>query len=205
MKKDLAVKTIYECAKKYRENLANNNLLFVFGDATSVDYVETLCLPQNYLHLTGVVIADKSTNSTNFLNMCLDGRLTSSNFEFSDDGTTVLKLSVLRQLMDIHKIAKMVGDYNANRIKLNTDKIIGHVSACMGFVRSKEYPKYFVPNTVLREDIRDVIRRPAKKVLAVFKKTRKDRSYAVCTYLAKNITLYDVAAFDDVRYKLNLK
>ena len=204
MKKDLAVKTIYECAKKYRGNLVNNNLLFVFGDVDSVDYIETLCLPQHFLHLTGAVLVDKSINSTNFLSMCIDGRLASSSFEFSRDGTTVLKLSVLRQLMDIHKIAKMVGDYSANRIMLNTDKVIGHVSACMGFVRSKEYPNYFVPNTVLREDIRDVIRKPAKKVLAVFKKSRENHFYSECTYLAKNVTQHDVVALDEVRSKLCL-
>ena len=205
MQKDAAIRTIVECARKYANNLVGYNHTFVFGDVGSVGCVETLYLPQNFLHLTGLVIADQSLSSANFLSMCLDGRLTSSSFDFSKDGTTILKLSVLPQLMELHKTAKMIGDYSENRIKLNTEKIIGHVSACMGFVRSKESPDYFVPNTVLKEDIRDVVQRPVKRILAVFKKSSDEYSYSICTYLAKGIALDSIELPENYKRKVSVQ
>ena len=104
--------------------------------------------------------------------------------------------------MNIDKTAKMIGDYNPNKVKLNTDKIVGNVTACIGFVRSKEYPRFFVPNTVLREDIRNVIQKPVKRILATYKKTRDEHKYSSCTYMAKNITLDDIMTFSNVKTKL---
>ena len=205
MKKELILKTLFDCASKYHENLAERNLMFLFGNSENPDFVETLFLPQNFMHLTGVVLTEREINSNDFYSLCLHRRLEYSCFRMSDDGTTVLKLSVLPQIMELHKTAKMVGDYSENRIRLNTEKIIGHVSACMGFVRSKESPCYFVPNTVLKEDIRDVVRRPAKRIFAVFKKRSDEYGYSDCTYLAKGIALDSIELPENCKRKISVQ
>ena len=107
--------------------------------------------------------------------------------------------------MELEKTAKMVGSYSENRIRLNTEKIIGHVSACMGFVKSKEYPDYFLPNTVLKEDIRDVVLKPAKRILAVLKKRNDEREYSVCTYLAKGIALDSIELPGNLKKKISVQ
>ena len=49
MKKEDAIKIITDCAKVYRDNLANRNFLFVFQDVDDVECFEAICLPRNYL------------------------------------------------------------------------------------------------------------------------------------------------------------
>ena len=74
-----------------------------------------------------------------------------------------MKLSVLSQIMNIHKTAKMVGDYDNTKSVLFTEKIVGTVTACVGFVREGNY---YLPNTTLREDIRTItVRTPMNNFL----------------------------------------
>ena len=178
-----------ECAEQYRTNLANNSLLFVFNDAGVVQSLEVTCLPRNYQHLTGIVLTDNKIKSVDFYEMCIDKRLSPSAFELSENGTTQMKLSVLSQAMNIHKTAKMIGDYSYTKSMLVTEKIAGTVTACMGFVREQGKRNFYVPNTVLREDIRNVVDKPPKKVLAIFRKPIKENIYKECTYLAKGVSL----------------
>ena len=196
MKNDEALKIIVECAKQYRQNLANQNLLFIFSDGEMVSHIEAVFLPQNFMHLTGVVIRDKSLSSVKFYNACINGKLTPTSFEMSRDGTTQMKLSVLPQIMKIHKVARMLGDFKANKIRLNTEKIVGNVHACMGFVQSPRHHGFFVPNTVLREDIRDVVEKPTRRVLAVFRKDVRAGKYEECTYMAKDVDLETMLTAD---------
>ena len=185
MKIDKMVSIIVTCAKQYQRNLANRNLLFVFGNPKSVETLEIVCLPENFMHLTGVLPANKSLSSVNFYNMCLDSRLTPNAIKISHGGTTTMKLRVLAQTMSIHETARMIGSYSGNKIKLNTEKIAGNTRACVGFVEAKEYPGFYVPNTVLYEDTRKVIDKPAKKIMAIFTKQKNAPTYTECTYLAK--------------------
>ena len=95
-----------------------------------------------------------------------------------------MKLSVLPQVMNIHKVAKMVGDYDFTKSILFTEKIVGTVTACIGFVRDGNY---YYPNTTLREDIRTVILSPQKRIIAIFSKQKNEQKYKDCTYTAKDI------------------
>ena len=192
MKKDEALKIIVECAKQYSQNLVNRNLLFVFRGAEGVSHIETVFLPQNFMHLTGVIPRDKSLSSVTFYNACVSGKLTPALFEMNHDGTTRMKLSVLPQVMNIHKVARMAGDFKGSKIKLNTEKIVGNVHACIGFVHALQHHGFFVPNTVLREDIREVVEKPTHKVLAVFRKPVTAEKYAECTYTAKDFYLESI-------------
>ena len=204
MNKEAAIKIIRECAFEYESNLVNRNILFVFGAVNSLEFFDVLCLSHNFMHLTGIIAAG-SLNSINFYNMTLDGRLAPELFELNKDGTTEMKLSVLRHAMNIHKNAKMVGDYNASKIMLNTEKIIGNVTASLGFVLSKEYPDFFVPNTVLREDIRNIVHKPTKRVLAIFIKDKNADTYVECTYVAKGISLEELLTHETLKTKINIE
>ena len=59
------IKIICESAHKYRENLLNKNIIFIFENRKTkkIDFVETLCTKYNFLHLTGI---DYYQNSIKF-------------------------------------------------------------------------------------------------------------------------------------------
>lgn len=200
MKKNDMIKTIVESAKSYNDNLANRNLLFIFGSEFSIEWFEVVCLPENFMHLTGILPTDKSLSRVYFYNMSLNGRLAPEIIQANRDGTTQMKLSVINHALNIHINARMVGDYRGNKIRLNTEKIAGNVHACVGFVKAKEYPGLYVPNTVLREDIRDVVDKPTKKVIAIFRKFVRDAKYGECTYLAKGVHI-DAINCDEIKSK----
>jgi len=52
--KEEAVKIIYDCAKLYKENLSNKCVLFITAEGDKATIFESLFLPQNFKHLTGV-------------------------------------------------------------------------------------------------------------------------------------------------------
>lgn len=149
MKKEEAVKIIVDCAKQYRGNLENQNLLFLFGSPQKPESLEAAFLPRHFLHLTGVT-PNAGISSTDFYDRCLKGQLKISDFSIPKDGTVEMKLAVLPQLMNLYKSAKMIGDYDFAKSLLYTEKLAGNVTACMGFVREGNY--YF-PNTALKEDM----------------------------------------------------
>jgi hypothetical protein len=117
--------------------------------------------------------------------------LTVEQFSFSDNGTTPLKLEVLPQLMEIYKNARMVGDYDNSRAYLYTEKIAGGVTANLGFVKDENYPEsgFYVPNTTIKDDIRNMSLKPVQRVLAIWVKKAPDSKYPLLTYLAKGISL----------------
>lgn len=204
MRKDDAIKVIVMCAKEYSANLAGQNLLIIFGGEI-VEYFEAVFLPQNFMHLTGVIPLDKSLSSVAFYNACIGGKLTPSLFEMNRDGTTRMKLSVLPQIMNIHKTARMVGDFSQNKIRLNTEKVAVNVHGCMGFVTAKQHQGFYVSNTVLREDIRDVVEKPTRRVLAIFRKQKDLQMYTECTYLAKGVSLASLLVDDRLKEKIVLQ
>ena len=201
MKKEEAVNIITSCAKQYNTNLENKNFLFVYNDNNTVKFFETLFLPRNYLHLTGIQL-NSNIKSSDFYERCLNGQLSASIFDLYKNGTTEMKLTVLPQIMNIHKVARMVGNYSSTKSLLITEKIVGTITACLGFVSENNF---YIPNTVLREDIRDVTNRPQSRILAVFKKEIREQQYSSCTYLAKGISLDYLSSSETLKPKICLQ
>lgn len=203
MKKEKAIKIITDCAKIYNENLENKNLLFIFGTEKSPEYFEASFLPRNFLHLTGVkILEDRIFGSVDFYERCLRGKLSPSDFSFAQDGTTEMKLSILPQLMKIQTCAKMVGVYDYTKSVLYTEKLAGNIYACMGFIKENNY---YIPNTALREDIRDISVRPQKRVLAIFKKEISQKLYDTTPcYFAKKIDVSLLILSDNLKQKFDL-
>jgi len=191
MKKDAAINVITTCAKEYNTYLENNNLLFLFGSQQKPDFFEAVFLPRHFLHLTGVEIAENSASgSSDFYEKALKGQLSPSDFSLATNGTTEMKLQILPQLMKIHRSAKMVGDYNFTKSILYTEKLVGNITASLGFVRDGEY---YVPNTALREDMRDIAVRPQSQMLAILRKSVEQSQYDELCYTAKGLTLQNIA------------
>lgn len=200
MNKSDAIHIITKCAKVYHNELENRNLLFLFGKTTVPESFETIFTARNYLHLTGVAT---NIHSVDFYKKCLNGRIDSEDFAFASDGTTALKLQVLPQLMRVYQTAKMIGNYDLSRITLHTEKLAGNVSACMGFIRNPECSNYYIPNTALKEDIRNISIHPAMRVIAILRKMRKELTYSEFCYTAKGVEIQSLCQYTPIRQKLS--
>jgi hypothetical protein len=200
MSNEVAAKIIADCAKEYHNNLENQNLLIVFGSPDTPYYFETTFLPSNFLHLTGVKPVSDS-GSFAFYQKALSSKLNANDFTLAENGMTERKLSVLPRLTKIYTMAKMVGDYNSVRSMLYTEKLVGNTTACLGFVFQDGF---YIPNTALEEDIRNLSLKPTQRVLAIFRKPAKIDRYQEMCYLAKGIDINSIALPHDIKKLLTL-
>jgi len=181
-----SVKVIHDCAVQYAKNLAGKNVLFVTTHGGVFFSYETLFMPQNYLHLTGAI---SRISGELFYQAALNNRLSASDISLSSDGKTEQKLDVLPQLMNIHKSARMVGDYDHSRPLLVAEKYAGTVTMALGFVCVNDL---YIPNTALKIDIRKITTQATRhRVVAIFVKVRNEALYKQLTYLAKGMTIDD--------------
>lgn len=178
-----ALSVVFSCAERYKSELVNRSLLFVCTDKHNrVHCVEVTFDTSNFKHMTGL---QTSLDANHFFNLCLDRRLSETDFELAKDGTTRLKLDVLPRLVKKDLSANMLGDYNSSHVKLQTDKLAGGVSSCIGFVRAEGSGR-FVPNTVLKGDIRDKARNLCR-IVVTYRKTRGEERYSEVVRCAKGV------------------
>lgn len=121
------------CAKQYRANLANKNILFICQDKhKGISANEFSFDASNLLHLIGLKIkkpkykvddTDNTISAKEFYEKCLAHWLSTDDFEFAKDGTTQLKLKILSRLISKTLSATVIGDYNSRNPKLVTDKL----------------------------------------------------------------------------------
>ena len=193
MDKKQAVTVITEAVKIYDNLYCNKNLLIIFGCPNNPLYIETKADVKNFVHLTGVKlnnsllndIADKNSNVLNvFYSKAMQNKLSVDNFDFKD-GSTIQKMQVLINTLKFSVNAKMCGDYLDGRINLKTDKIVGSVNSFLGFIKAG---KYFIPNTVMADDLRkNTIE--TKKVLAILSKHIDDDKYNTIEIVGKKIDI----------------
>lgn len=186
MSKQEALKIILNCSKMYQQNLENKNILYIIQDNLGkVSYLETTFLSRNFLHLTGVkILNSKIKSSIDFYNLCLKKQLSISDFDFNSNGTTTKKLNILQSIMQIYKNAKIVGEYNNFKKYLSTEILIGSINCCLGYIKQNNY---YIPNTALKEDIRDIVE-DQYKVIFILRKGIKDKKYSEITYSNKKAT-----------------
>lgn len=193
-----AIEVIHKSALLFSENLENKNVIFIGIRESQVEYYETIFLPNNYKHLTGV---ESKLSGERFYRAAFGERLHLNDIELPRDGTAALKLSVLPRLMNIHTNAKMIGTYNDSQPLLITDKLVGNIDAVLGFRKDNGY---YLPNTALKEDIRKISVPPLLRVAAIFVKNRRDEKYGKCTYVAKGIELNDPIFAEIINEKVQL-
>ncbi len=213
--KEDAVRIVVSCAEKYRDELENRMLLFAcMNKHKHVSCVEFSFFDYNFLHLTGLKTTKKfmaeskeqlgrnkvteKISAERFYRKCLDHRLMTSDFEFSDSGTTPMKLEVLPSVICKNLSANMVGDFNSPHPKLYTEKVAGGVNAYMGFVKDAASHMY-VPNTVVKEDIRKNVFNYAR-VITTYRKNITDNRYSEIVYAAKGIDWSKVKFPDGYTY-----
>lgn len=103
-----ALRIIIATAKQYAVKLEGLNYLFIYRDRSSnhIEYFETVFLPRNYQHLTGIDFLDVEgnlrRNSRYFYQKCLDNTLTEDEIRFKEDGDYFVPSSCL--LEDIRKL-----------------------------------------------------------------------------------------------------
>ena len=210
MEKSQIIKIVTEAAILYRENLVGKNLLFVFYNKIEkrYEYLETKFLPSNFLHLTGLKltvvrrnIEDDEYTETDYIpnaidsaalfyNACISGKLSENDFWISNQHTTSLKLSVIKQLMSINKNARSIGYSNCINSGLQADVFTSDSQGCLGF-RNEDYGDYLIPNTVVKNDIRVYVGQ-SFTILAVFEKRVNDLKYRTVT---RKLRTLDISEF----------
>ena len=72
----------------------------------------------------------------------------------------------------------------------------------MGFIKDDNY---FVPNTVIKDDVRQIARRPTLTIVAIYTKSDKQKIYNDLSYIRKNTTVaYLVDKIPDTKRKLSI-
>lgn len=186
MTKHQAIQIISKSAKQYHKHLENYQIAFVYRDADNhSNYTEVQFRSYNFLHFTGVT-PRSGLNAKNFYRYALNNQLSERDFSFKDSHTTELKLQILDIIMNIDSKARMIGNYTGSHIELFTEKVTGTTTACLGLISNGNC---YIPNSVLKEDIRTVIPKPPGKIYAILKKKIKSTLYTELTYKSKNICI----------------
>lgn len=196
------LKELFRCAELYHENLEGRSILLISSNNSlnRISTVEAAFGPSNFLHLTGVKFEKGAEISPSvFYSRCLNRRLSASQFILAEDGTSELKLSVLPEIFGSkHLSAKMIGDFHDRRQALFTDKLAGNIRCCVGLVFNSDQ-KVYVPNTVLRTDMRDSIENQ-QRIILTYRKSIDDDQYSELVYKAKNISWSRVSLPSEFSY-----
>jgi hypothetical protein len=104
--------------------------------------------------------------------------------------------------MNIQHVSNSVGDYNGCKPKLFTDKLAGNIKACMGFEQLSKDSEFYIPNTILNEPTRDVVKQ-AYQLVAVFEKKREENLYGKLVYRAKKFNHEDLFKNTKIAPRLN--
>lgn len=186
MTKQQAINIISKCAKQYHKYLENYQVAFVYRDANNYSaYTEVQFRAHNFLHFTGVA-AREGLNANNFYRYALNSQISEQDFSFKDSHTTELKLQILDVIMCIDTRARMIGNYAGPNLELYTEKVTGTTSACLGLIQKDSC---YVPNSVLKEDIRTILTKPPGKIYAIFKKKIRSTEYTSLTYKSPNMAI----------------
>lgn len=186
MTKKQAINIITKCAKQYHQHLEGCQVAFVYRDANNhSDYTSVRFQSHNFLHFTGVSLRS-GMNANNFYRAALNNRLSENDFSFKSNHTTELKLKVLDVIMNIDVKARMIGNYTGPHLELYTEKVTGTTTACLGLIQNNDY---YIPNSVLSEDIRSIVPKPPGKIYAIFKKPTNSHLYTKLTYKSPTIKI----------------
>ena len=186
MTKKEAISIISKCAGLYASNLCDRQLAFVYRDAkNNSGFIEAVFQANNFMHFTGIELKSR-TKANEFYRNAIDKRLKETDILSKSDHTTELKLQILHNIMNIAYSARMIGDYTGSHLELYTEKITGTTTACLGRIRSNGG---YIPNTILKEDIRNITSKPPGKIFAIFRKHIAESQYNEITFQSKKATI----------------
>ncbi len=203
-----AISIVVDCAHKYETELNGKKLLFLCTDKhKKVFAFEFSFHAHNFMHLTGLkanTADDPNAKlfANDFYQKCLNHKLSEADFMFAEDGTTQLKLLILPNIICKNLQAKMIGDHNSLKPKLTTDKLAGNIKMCMGFQYNEDDSEY-VPNTILREDMRNIISNQLQ-IIATYRKNIRDEKYQELTYKSPKADWSKIKYPDEYSYLLKI-
>lgn len=189
-RKEEIVNKIYESAIKYRENLLNKNIIYIYekNKAKELNFIETIFNDYNFLHFTGT---QYRYNAHKFFKDCLEKKLSCNNIKVNNNSFTHLKLEVLENAMSINKSAKRIGDFNGSKVNIKIEKVIGNTHLCLGFSNLDSKNKklrFYYPKTLLQDNLKNNIIED-NRIIAILSKSKEEKMYKEVTYLSKNINL----------------
>ena len=202
-KKDI-IKILYISANKYKQNLLDKNIMFVFEEKETqqIKYIETIFNDYNFLHLTGLKY---TKGASAFYNDCINSKISPDNIEIKNIAFTKMKLDVLENIMSINKSAKKIGTYNNNKLSLKIEKVVGNIHCSLGFSNIKqndEKLKYYYPKTLLQEEFKKNVN-VENKIIAIFSKEKTDELYGEITFLGKNSELNKIFNEKGIKRKID--
>jgi len=173
MTKNEARSIVIRCAQMYQDNLCDKKLLFIYFIGADVKAINIFYQRSNFKHLTGII---SNCTPIDFFNYCKNETITEQQINFKKNGTTVLKLRVLEDIMNVAHRAKFLGNYLNSNIYLELDKVVGNVSCGLGIGKIEEREYY--PKSVLNGDMRKQIDN-TRPVVAVFEKLSEEPKYRI--------------------------
>ena len=178
-----AIAIITAAAEKYDAVLNGRQFLIAYGQSDAPDFSVVGFRAHNFLHLTGVIAADKPNR---FYQKALDHKLSERDFDFDRYGNAHLKLAVLPGLHRLFSGHTLRGSFARTGIRIETDYFVGSTAMrlALGFRCGMSCD---FPVSLYCEDIRSLTS-DSQKVLAVWVKAFGDADFEVNTYCAKGVS-----------------
>lgn len=192
--KDKIKEKVIAGAKKYKNNLLPKNILFIFLNNKKTKFIETKFYDFNYLHLTGLKY--KGT-AKEFFSACIDNKLSVKDFEIINPGFTRMKLDIMNNILDIHKSAKMIGNYNYSRQQLTVEKVVGNIRCCMGFSLDNNTKCFYSPKSILKDNI-NTLTDKTYRIIGILSKDVKKELYSEITYLSNDVMIDELFKNEDI-------
>ncbi|MCD8307113.1 MAG: PBECR4 domain-containing protein [Clostridia bacterium] len=205
--KKQALQIVTRCAEEYEKELnkiIGISCLYAWISTIKFPTMRFFFVPLFFLHLTGFKLrnwtgyiqGNNDSSSTDqqddyampayiFYNRCLQHRIGTDDFDFADENYTNQKLEVLPSVLNKNLSANMIGNYDSSHPLLYTEKLIGGVKACIGFIK-RESDGMYIPNTVMKTDLRKITTSYVR-IIATYRKDVTDTQYSEIVYSAKKI------------------
>lgn len=181
MKKE-SINKLFISAKKYAEEFAGMNYVFVYRENDGIlSYKEVMFTAPAFKHLTGIKV---NIRPDEFLDACINKRLPSSVFDGKMDLPEV-KLSVLPSLLNT-AVYRYIGEFVPSGVFIETETLAGNSYACLG-IDKRDGERFYYPKTILKEDIRKRVDK-AFKIVAILSKRIDDDLYTITNFISKDIT-----------------
>lgn len=180
-KKNRAIGIITESAQVYDELLKNTSYLIIAhsGVFNSYRQYEIHFNSSNFMHLTGV---DTELSAGLFYSKCIGNKLSKSDFKLKDNGTTMLKLSLLPEMFNLD-IYRTIGEFDSSGgyVKIKADVASGHNTGVLALKKIND--TNYVPCSLLADHVDNtVIATSKQKILYIYSKKKKEKKYTDIVY-----------------------
>lgn len=195
-----AVSILCKAANLYEQYFCNKKLLVIHNNLSQPFCTEISATPAGFMHLTGLkvneanLLNDISDTDANyrvvFYEKCLHKRITINDFDFDSKSDAELKLKVILNALTPKNSAKMLGDYNGQRLYFKSDKLMGSESSYLGLFKDKK--GYYAVGSVINGDIRNDVEHIGaspitSKIFLILSKNFSDDCYneIICAFKHK--------------------